>query len=127
MAASPGRKTAMTTKLNLKSVTVNEGQTVRAGAFIASHSLPFAKYAVYDDGANGGHFKVNGHAKADGKWITLTAAQFASLKYVAGSGAGSETLSIKAYDGQHWTSIHSLTVTTTAAPPSGVAAHIQDP
>ena len=61
---------------------------------------------------------------ADGKTTTLTASQFSQLKYVAGPGAGTESISIKAYDGSQWSTVSSTTAKTTAPlkPPTVTAA-----
>ena len=54
----------------------------------------------------------------------MTAAQFGQLQYVAGSKVGSETISIRAYDGAQWSSAYSTMAKTTAptSPPSVTAA-----
>ena len=48
----------MTIKLNLKSATLEEGQTVKASSLIASHTnshhRALTEYAVYLNGADGG-------------------------------------------------------------------------
>ncbi|MBV8663198.1 MAG: hypothetical protein JO107_08855 [Hyphomicrobiales bacterium] len=118
----------MTITLNLDSVTLDEGQTVNAGALIASHAdsrhRGLTEFAIFDNGADGGHFRLDGHVLPDRKWTTLTAGQLAGLRYVAGPGEGSETVSIRAYDGQSWSSVYSATVTTVAPGPVSL---LQDP
>ena len=111
----------MTITLTLNAETLSEGQTISGSSFVSSvsdsarHSI--TQYSVYDSGADGGYFILNGKKLSSGAWTTLTAAQFAQLQYVAGSSAGSETISIKAYDGSQWSSAYSTTEKTTA--PSG--------
>jgi hypothetical protein len=111
----------MTIKLTLSPQTLTEGQTISGSSFVSSVTdstgRSITEYSVYDSGKDGGYFTLNGVKLSDGAWHTLTAAQFAQLQYVAGSGAGSETISIKAYDGKSWSSTFSTTEKTTA--PSG--------
>jgi len=108
----------MTIKLTLSPQTLSEGQTISGSSFVTSVTdsthRSITKYSVYDSGADGGYFVLNGVKLSDGAWHTLTAAQFAELQYVAGSSAGSETISIKAYDGAQWSSAFSTTEKTTA-------------
>ncbi|MBV8663199.1 MAG: hypothetical protein JO107_08860, partial [Hyphomicrobiales bacterium] len=105
-----------------------EGQTVKAGDLIASRvdskHRGLTEFAIFDNGADGGHFRLDGHVLPDRKWTTLTAGQLAGLRYVAGPGEGSETVSIRAYDGQSWSSVYSATVTTVAPNPVSL---LQDP
>jgi hypothetical protein len=116
----------MTIKLTLNAETLSEGQTINGSSFVSSvtDSLrrSITQYSVYDSGADGGYFILNGVKLSNGAWHTLTAAQFAQLKYVAGSGVGSETISIKAYDGLQWSSAYSTTAKTTA--PAGGSTNI---
>jgi len=111
----------MTITLTLDPQTLTEGQTISASSFVTSvtdsASRSITKYSVYDSGADGGYFILNGVKLSDGAWHNLTAAQFAQLQYVAGPSGGSETISVKAYDGKSWSSAYSTTEKTTA--PSG--------
>ena len=111
----------MTISLTLNGETLSEGQTISGSSFVSSITdsarRSITQYSVCDSGADGGYFVLNGVKLSNGAWHTLTAAQFAQLQYVAGSGAGSETISIKAYDGTLWSSAFSTTEKTTA--PSG--------
>ena len=120
----------MTIQLSLKAETLDEGQTANANSFVGSYTdtahRAITEYSVYDSGADGGHFKSGSVTLTDGKWTILTAAQFAALEYLAGSSKGSETLSIKAYDGQTWSSAYSATVTTVAPPPATPVSRLQD-
>ena len=118
----------MTIKLTLNAQTLSEGQTVAGGSFISSvadsSSRSITQYSIYDSGADGGHFTLNGVTLANGKWNTVTAAQLAQLKYITGAGVGQETISIEAYDGSQWSAAYSTTATTTAPvkPPSVTAS-----
>ena len=108
----------MTITLTLNPQTLTEGQTISASSFVSSVTdsakRSITEYSVYDSGADGGYFVLNGVKLSDGAWHILTAAQFAELQYVAGPSAGSETIDIKAYDGKSWSSAYSTKETTTA-------------
>ena len=86
----------MTIKLTLNPQTLTEGQTISGSSFVSSVTdsagRSITEYSVYDSGADGGYFVLNGVKLSDGAWHILTAAQFAELQYVAGSSAGSETI-----------------------------------
>ncbi len=108
----------MTITLTLNPQTLTEGQTISASSFVSSVTdsakRSITEYSVYDSGADGGYFVLNGKKLSDGAWHILTAAQFAELQYVAGPSAGSETIEIKAYDGKSWSTAYSTKETTTA-------------
>jgi hypothetical protein len=108
----------MTITLTLNAQTLTEGEKISVSSFVSSVTdsakRSITEYSVYDSGADGGYFVLNGKELSDGVWHTLTAAQFAELQYVAGSAAGSETISIQAYDGKSWSSVYSTTEKTTA-------------
>jgi hypothetical protein len=116
----------MTIELTLKSQTADDGQTITGDDFIGSvfdsTGRTVTEYAFFDSGADGGYFMLNGVKEADGKWFTLTAAQLAQLQYVAGASAGSETISVEAYDGAQWSAAYSTTETTVVPPPTITAA-----
>ena len=116
----------MTIKVTLTSQTADDGQTIAGRSFISSVSdlngRAITEYAFFDNGADGGYFTLNGVKEADGKWFYLTAAQLASLEYVAGANAGSETISVEAYDGAQWSASYSTTETTVVPPPTVIAA-----
>jgi hypothetical protein len=115
----------MTITLTLNGQTLSEGQTISGSSFVNSVSdsakRSITEYSIYDSGADGGYFVLNGVKLSDGAWHTLTAVQFAELQYVAGANAGGETISIQAFDGAQWSSVYSATEKTTA-PPTVTAA-----
>ncbi len=121
----------MTFKLNLNALTLDDGETIKGSAFIKSHfdsqHRAITKYAVFVDGSDGGHFRLDGRNLAEGKWVTLTASELDGLKFVGGSGEGTETVSIKAYDGERWSNVASTTVTTVAATTPNPVSSLQDP
>ena len=105
------------------SVTLNKpaivaGQTITGASLIAGTTDAagdaITEYAVMNTGADGGAFYLNGKALADGVWTTLTAAQLAQLTYVGGSGAGTDSISFKVFDGHVWSSVATATITQTA-------------
>ncbi len=119
----------MTINLTLNGQTLSEGQTISGSSFVNSISdsakRSITEYSIYDSGADGGHFVLNGVKLSDGAWHTLTTAQFAELQYVAGANAGSETISIQAFDGSQWSSAYSTTAATKAPSPPSVTAASQ--
>jgi hypothetical protein len=118
----------MTISLTLDQQNLTASQTIAGSSFIGSvadtSNRSISEYAVYDTGTDGGYFSLNGVKLGDDQWIYVTAAQLAQLKYVAGAGAGTETIGVAAYDGT-WSSVYATTVTTAAAtqkPPTVTAA-----
>lgn len=80
-------------------------------------------YQLWDDGtaATSGHFSINGVAQVSNKAINVSAADFAHATFEAGN--GSETIWMRAYDGQDWSAWKSIVVTqpTPGATPGNVA------
>jgi hypothetical protein len=109
----------MTIKLTLKSESVTEGQTISGGSFIGSVTdstkRSITEYKIEASGSDGGYFTLNGVKLANGKLTTITAAQLSQLVYVAGTSAGSQTITVEAYDGSSWSSAYTTTATTVAA------------
>lgn len=99
-------------------ISVVSGASVAASQLLASvkdsDGDAIRQYAFFDSGSGGGHFALNGVTQAPGVWITINAADLGKLTYVGGTVAGSETVSIKAFDGKAWSSVVSATATTTA-------------
>ena len=104
------------------SVTVNNeamvsGQTVAGSSLISgvkdSAGYGITQYAFMDAGTDGGQLYLNGVALAKGAWTTITAAQLSQLTYVAGAGAGTDSISIKVFDGHAWSTISVATVQQT--------------
>jgi hypothetical protein len=68
-------------------------------------------YVIYDNtiSAGGGHFMLNGVTEPSDVAVTLSAAQFAQLSFVAGSAGSSSDLNVMAYDGHAysgWGEVH---------------------
>lgn len=65
-------------------------------------------------GANSGHLlKPGGKEQPAGEWLLVSSSEFKSVRYQGGKEAGSEMLQTKVYDGQDWSDVASLNVTTT--------------
>ena len=96
----------MSILLTLKSQTLYDGQSIAAAEFIDSATdssgRKIAEYAFCDDGAGGGYFTYDGVKQPEGKWFTVSASRLAEIAYVAGLGAGGDTISVEAYDGAQW-------------------------
>jgi hypothetical protein len=107
-----------------KNAVIDEGQAIAASALIGSVTDSLGKtiseYAIMDTGAGGSHLVLNGVALTAGKWYYLTAAQFASLTYVGGTTAATDTVSIQAFDGTRWSA--TATASITIEPPPTITA-----
>lgn len=60
------------------------------------------KYSFLDAGLGGGHFVLNGVAQAANTWITVDAANLASLSYVGAGATHNEQILVRAFDGSAW-------------------------
>jgi hypothetical protein len=97
---APADQAPVVTGSNL--VTTLGGQ-VSAASLIsvtdADHDT-ITNYDLWDNGAGGGHFVLNGNALGANQHNIITAADLAQTTYVAGS--GTDTLWVRANDGQLW-------------------------
>ncbi len=88
----------------VSNINLAKGQSSIAASSLFTTTDPngyaITKYALWDNGAGGGHFIVNGAVQANGAEIDLTAAQFAQTVYQAGSGP--DELWVADYDGKLW-------------------------
>lgn len=82
-------------------------QGVAIGSSVAVSSLftvndadgdPITQYRLTDSSLSGGYFEING-VRVTTKKVTVSAADLATTRYVAGTVSGFEKLSIQAYDG----------------------------
>ena len=104
-------------------------QTVAANAAVAASSLftasdpngngTITRYDFTDSGSGGGFFRVGTTAQAAGTTFSVTAAQLGSVTYVGGTGAGSETVSVRAFDGTALSNTASWTMQTQASTGGG--------
>ncbi len=60
------------------------------------------QYQLWDGGAGGGHFTVNGITVAANQAFTVSAADMANTYYVGGPAAGGEMVWVQANDGTFW-------------------------
>ena len=115
-------------------VTVSNAQGVPNLALEASSlfsaSVPLGEtvtsYEVEDTTADSGHWVLNGVIEPTNQLVDVTAAQLelAELSFV--TGYGTDTLMVRANDGNQWGSFTALTVTPppNAAPPANTTAEI---
>jgi len=94
---------------------VQVGQTAFAGTLFGisdpDGDAPVS-YELWDGSAGAGKFRVDGVDQAARVAIPVSAAQLAQTVYVAGTGPGSETLWVRAYDGQAWSGWEDWTMFT---------------
>ncbi|MCC8962060.1 hypothetical protein H8A95_06940 [Bradyrhizobium sp. Pear76] len=87
----------------VSNINASHGQSYAATSLF-TYGDPFnsaaTQYDVWDTGAGGGHFVLNGVALSPNQDNYITAAQLASLSYQSGSGI--DTLWIRANDGTVW-------------------------
>ncbi|QOZ33208.1 hypothetical protein XH92_17280 [Bradyrhizobium sp. CCBAU 53421] len=106
-------------------LTVAHGQALSPSSlFTYSDPLGSAatQYDVWDTGAGGGQFMLNGTALPTNQGNIITAAQLSQLTYQSGSGA--DTLSVRANDGTvwgAWSNNFTVTAPTDAGPVETVA------
>jgi hypothetical protein len=105
--------------VSVSSLTAIHGESFAASSLFSATDFDgdtITQYDFWDTGTGGGHFALNGTAKAANQDIIVSAAQLALLSYQSGSGA--DTLWVKAYDGTQW-SAWSAAFTVTAPVDSG--------
>jgi hypothetical protein len=94
-------------------LTAGHGQSFAASSLFTATDADgdaITKYAFWDTGNGGGHFMLNGVAQGTSQEIDVTAAQLSQLSYQ--SGAGADTLWMRANDGTQWSNwSNSFTVT----------------
>ena len=112
-SVTPGPDNAPTVTAGPKSQA--HGTTVQASSlFTASDpdSDPIASYSLYDTGAAGAHFSLNGANEPTGAIFEITAAQLSGLTYTAGTGAA-DTIYIRASDGAQQSAFTQFAVSPT--------------
>lgn len=74
------------------------------------------QYSFEDNGGGSGHFTVAGTVEPDGQTFTVSANNLSSVQYVGGGSAGTDTLTIDAYDATAaaWVPSVSISAVTTA-------------
>jgi hypothetical protein len=99
--------------LDSSALVANSGQVMQASSLFHATDAdgdPLS-YLIYDNtiSSGGGHFMLNGVAVQSDVGVSLTAAQFAQLTFVAGAAESSSDLNVAAYDGRSysdWGEIH---------------------
>jgi hypothetical protein len=94
------------------------GTAVAAGTLFGVSDLDGdtpVQYEFWDAGGGGGRFRVDGVDQAGGVTIPVTAAQLGTTQYVGAAASGSETVWVRAYDGQAWSAWASWTMQTVRA------------
>jgi len=98
--------------------TVTTGNTVAAGGLFGMTDLdgdaPFA-FELWDGGAGGGYFRIGGVQQVANVAVPVSAAQLASTDYMGGAASGSETVWVRATDGQAWSGWANWTMQTLRA------------
>jgi Ca2+-binding RTX toxin-like protein len=130
---------SMTTALHVPNaapeVTTSATQTVTLGAAVDAGSLfsvadadgdPVARYEFWDSTAGAGRFEVAGVAQGVNTAIGVDAADLADVRFVGAAQAGSDTLWVRASDGQNFGDWKSWTMNswphpTNAAPVADAA------
>src|ERR1043166_4664664 len=101
--------------VTVQNIAATVAQPVAASSFVSAtdpdHGA-IAWYELWDGGATGGYFSVNGARQGSNQDIIVRPADLAHTSYVGGHSAGSETLWARAYDGADWGEWKSFTATT---------------
>jgi hypothetical protein len=102
-----------------KNASIVAGQTIAGSSLIGGVTDPaggaITQYAFMNKGGDGGQLYFQGKAVTDGTWISITAAQLSQLTYLGGAGAGTDSVSIKVFDGRGWSAISIAWITQTAS------------
>ena len=93
--------TTPTASVSASGFTVAPDQAITASSFFTvtnPNNDSITQYSFEDNGGGSGHFTVGGSAEPDGQAFTVSAANLSSVQYVGGSSAGTDTLTVDAYD-----------------------------
>ncbi len=82
----------------------------------ATHLQVLDRYEFIDNSSDpgSGYFVLNGAVQAAGTVINIAAADLNKLKFVGGSVAGTDNISVRAFDGSNWSSWETATAVTEA-------------
>lgn len=86
----------------LTPITVVGDESVAASSFIGGwdpDGHPIQSYRIRDVSSNSGYFELNGVAKNQGIPFTVSAADFANLRYFANNAASTEEIEVSVFDG----------------------------
>jgi Ca2+-binding RTX toxin-like protein len=112
-----GANTAPVAAISNQSLSVNRSVSVSSLLTYSDSDGDLAtQYRFRDDGSSltSGYFSVNGARQDSGANITVSASDLARVQIHGGSVAGTETLSVQAYDGQEWGAWSTFNLTTVA-------------
>jgi Ca2+-binding RTX toxin-like protein len=73
---------------------------------------PIVQYEFWDSTAGIGHFSVNGMAQVENTTIAVSAADLAHTQFIGGATPGTDTVYVRASDGQDWGAWKGWDVTT---------------
>ena len=121
-AASLSAITAVPT-LTANSFTVAVNQSIAAASFFTVSNPGgdnITKYQFEDTGGGSGHFAVNGTSQPDGTLSTVLASNVGSVQYVGGALAGTDELTVNAFDAtiNAWVGAASLSAITAVTAPA---------
>ena len=92
--------------VSLQDQVVGAAGSLAAASFVTGFSdyynYPISSYKFIDNGGDGGYFTLSGVKQAAKTWISVTAANLANLKYVAGATSGADSIAVEIYDGHAW-------------------------
>ncbi len=107
-------------------IKADPGQSMQASSLFGASDADgdTLSYIIYDNtiSAGAGHFMLNGAAVPSDTGVTLTAAQFAQLSFVAGAAGSSSDLNVRAYDGHVYSGWGEVHVNVNRAPVLSVPA-----
>ncbi|MGB7099584.1 MAG: hypothetical protein WBD95_12580 [Xanthobacteraceae bacterium] len=110
----------------VQNASVVEHGSVAISSLVSSSSGhdEFRRFTFYDTGGGSGCLTVNGVAQPDGHLIHVSASELSNVGYVGGSTSGTDTVYVKAYNGNtaSWSTNASFTVTTHVVP----TVHVQN-
>lgn len=86
------------------------------GLTAATHLQVLDRYEFIDNSSDpgSGYFVLNGAVQAAGTVINIAAADLNKLKFVGGSVAGTDNISVRAFDGTNWSAWENATAVTEA-------------
>lgn len=86
------------------------------GLTAATHLQVLDRYEFIDNSSDpgSGYFVLNGAVQAAGTVINIAAADLNKLKFVGGSVAGTDNISVRAFDGTNWSTWENATAVTEA-------------
>jgi hypothetical protein len=111
--------TTPTASVNASGFTVSVHQSVSGSSFFTitnPNGDSISEYSFEDNGGGSGHFNLAGSIEPNGQAFTVSASSLSGVQYVGGGSAGTDTLTIDAYDATAaaWLSAVAVSAVTTA-------------